>query len=140
MFTSVSNRSAAAYKRVDTETSVDGADAHKLVVLLFGALQQALGGAKLAMQRGDIPVKCKHISHAVRIFEEGLIAPLNLDAGGEVAANLQSLYRYCVKRLTHANMRNDVDAVDEVMGLVDTVADGWKQMGAKRARNPHSIS
>ena len=90
MFTSVSSRSASAYKRVGIETSVDNADPHKLVVLLFDALNQALGAARLAIQNGDVPAKCKHINHAVRIFEEGLIAPLNLQEGGDLAANLHS--------------------------------------------------
>jgi len=54
MFTSVSSRSAAAYKRASIEASVDMADPHQLVNLLFEALQRAIGSAKLAMQAGDV--------------------------------------------------------------------------------------
>lgn len=128
MFTSVNSRSASAYKRVGIETSVDNADPHKLVVLLFDALTQALGGARVSMQNGDIPAKCKHINHAVRIFEEGLIAPLNLEEGGELAANLQALYTYCVQRLTVANLKNDSLIIEEVQRVIEPVASGWKQM------------
>ncbi len=128
MFTSVSSRSASAYKRVGIETSVDNADPHKLVVLLFDALNQALGGARLAIQNGDVPAKCKHINHAVRIFEEGLIAPLNLQEGGELAANLHSLYTYCVQRLTIANIKNDINIIEEVQRVMEPVSSGWKQI------------
>ncbi|TAF72264.1 MAG: flagellar export chaperone FliS [Curvibacter sp.] len=128
MFTSVSSRSASAYKRVGIETSVDNADPHKLVVLLFDALNQALGGARLAIQNGDVPAKCKHINHAVRIFEEGLIAPLNLQEGGELAANLHSLYTYCVQRLTIANIKNDISIIEEVQRVMEPVSSGWKQI------------
>lgn len=128
MFASVSTRSAAAYKRVDVETSISTADPHKLVTLLFDALLRALGGARLAMQGGDIPLKGRQIGIAVRILEEGLIAPLNLEEGGELAANLQELYRYCVTRVTLANVRNDVAALDEVSRLIELVAGGWKQI------------
>ncbi|CAM8634562.1 FliS Flagellin-specific chaperone FliS [Comamonadaceae bacterium] len=128
MFTSVSSRSASAYKRVGIETSVDNADPHKLVVLLFDALNQALGGARLAIQNGDVPGKCKHINHAVRIFEEGLIAPLNLQEGGELAANLHSLYTYCVQRLTIANIKNDISIIEEVQRVMEPVSSGWKQI------------
>jgi flagellar protein FliS len=128
MFTSVSSRSASAYKRVGIETSVDNADPHKLVVLLFDALTQTLGSARLAMQSGDIPAKCKHISHAVRIFEEGLIAPLNLQEGGELAANLHDLYSYCVQRLTIANIRSDISIIEEVQRVIEPVSSGWKQI------------
>ena len=62
MFTSVSSRSASAYKRVGIETSVDNADPHKLVVLLFDALNQALGGARLAFRTVMFLPSCKHIT------------------------------------------------------------------------------
>nr|WP_315465650.1 flagellar export chaperone FliS [uncultured Rhodoferax sp.] len=131
MFTSVSNRSAAAYKRVDAETSVDAANPHKLVSLLFGALQQALASARIAMVAGDVQAKCKHISHAVRILEEGLIAPLDFENGGELAANLGALYDYCVRQLTLSNLRNDMALLDEVGELLADVASGWAQIGAQ---------
>jgi flagellar protein FliS len=131
MFTSVSARSASAYKRVGIETSVDNADPHKLVDLLFDALQQALGSGRLAMQNGDIPSKCKHINHAVRILEEGLIAPLNLEQGGDIAGNLSALYVYCVNRLTIANIKNDVTALEEVSRLIEPIASGWKQINGQ---------
>ncbi len=80
------------------------------------------------MLGGDIPVKGRQIGIAVRILEEGLIAPLNLEEGGELAANLQELYRYCVIRVTLANVRNEVAALDEVSRLIELVASGWKQI------------
>lgn len=128
MFTSVSSRSATAYKRVGIETAVDNADPHKLVVLLFDALNQALGAARIAIQAGDVPAKCKHINHAVRIFEEGLIAPLNLQDGGELASNLHALYTYCVQRLTIANLKSDIRIIEEVQHVMEPVSSGWKQI------------
>lgn len=128
MFTSVSSRSASAYKRVGIETSVDNADPHKLVVLLFDALQQTLGSARVAIQNGDVAAKCKHINHAVRIFDEGLIAPLNLEEGGELARNLYDLYNYCVQRLTIANIKSDASIIEEVQRVMEPVASGWKQI------------
>lgn len=131
MFTSVGFRSASAYKRVGIETSVDIADPHKLVAMLFDGLHQALGAGKAAMQRGDIAAKCKSINHAVRILDEGLKAPLNLEEGGELAANLDALYGYCIQRLTIANIKNDVAVLDEVSALIEQVASGWKQINGK---------
>ena len=128
MFTSVNNRSASAYKRASVEASVDMADPHQLVNLLFEALQRAIGAAKLHMQSGDIPNKCTQIGNAIRILEEGLQAPLDLEKGGEIAANLKSVYEYCVTRLVMANARNDMAALDEVHRLIEPIASGWKQI------------
>lgn len=131
MFTTVNSRSASAYKRASVEASVEMADPHQLVNLLFEALLRHIGGAKLAMQSGDIPTKCNQISYAIRILEEGLKAPLNLEQGGEIAANLNALYDYCVNRLVMGNARNDSDALDEVARLIDPIASGWKQIDGK---------
>jgi flagellar protein FliS len=128
MFTSVSARSAFAYKKASVDASVEMASPHQLVTLLFDALQRTLGAAKMAMQSGDISAKCNHISSAIRILEEGLIAPLDLAKGGELAANLKRLYEYCVERLVFANAKNDAALLDEVKQLIEPVASGWKQI------------
>jgi flagellar protein FliS len=131
MFKSVNSRSAAAYKRVGLETTVDQADPHQLVDLLFEALLQSVGTARIAMARGDIVVKCEQIVKAVRIIDEGLKPALNLEQGGEIATNLNDLYAFCVMRLTHANLRNDDAALGDVLRVIAPLAQGWKQIGGQ---------
>lgn len=128
MFTSVSARAASAYRRVAAETSVQTATPQQLVELLFDALLQAIANARGALARGDIETKGQAIGKAVRIIEEGLKAGLNLREGGDIAANLHSLYGYSVTRLTHANLRNDDQALEEVRGLIEPLAQSWKQI------------
>lgn len=129
MFTQHDAKSASAYRRVGVETSVGQANPHDLVLMLFDGLLQALGTARGAMQRGDIKNKGKQIMAAVRILEEGLKCGLNLEQGGELAANLNELYSYCVVRLTQANARNDESALAEVVRLIEPLANGWRQIG-----------
>lgn len=131
MFTSVTTRAASAYKRVGIETSVDGADSHQLINLLFDAVLQALGATRDAMRRKDIAAKGQAICKAVRILDEGLKGTLNEEDGGEVAANLGKLYEYCCTRLTQANLNNDDAIVAEVQRLIEPVASAWKLIGAK---------
>ncbi len=128
MYTSVNMRSANAYRTVGVETAVSGADPHKLVCLLYQALMQSLGAAKLSLQAGDIAGKGKAISRAVRLIEEGLKAGLNDAKGGELAVNLRGLYDYCIVVLSEANLRNDVKKVDEVIQLVQPVAQAWSDI------------
>ena len=132
MFTSVSSRSAAAYKRASIESSVDMADPHQLVTLLFEALQRAIGSAKLCIQAGDIAGKCKHIGNAINILEEGLIAPLDEEKGGEIAKNLKAVYDYCERQLLLANLKSDISKLDEVSRILEPVIDGWKQIKGER--------
>ena len=129
MFSPRSSKSASAYRQVSVQTSVDQATPHNLVEMLFDGLLVAVGSARAAMQRGDIKSKCTQTIIAVRILEEGLKSALNLDQGGELAANLDRLYGYCVLRLTQANARNDDDALAEVARLIEPLAKSWKQIG-----------
>jgi flagellar protein FliS len=128
MFTPVSMRSVNTYKSVGLETSVTGANPHQLVSLLFDALQQSLASAKAAILSGDIATKGRSISRAVRILEEGLKAGLDAQRGGELAANLRTVYDYCILKTTEANLRNDATMIDEVVRLIHPVSDGWNQI------------
>jgi flagellar secretion chaperone FliS len=107
---------------------VQGADPHHLVGLLFDALLQAIATARGAMDRGDTATKGVAIGKAVRLIEEGLKAGLNLEQGGDVAANLRGLYGYSVQRLTHANLRNDPAALEEVTQLIEPLAQAWAKI------------
>lgn len=131
MFTSVSSRSASAYQRVSVETAVSQASPHQLVNLLLEGLLKNIGAARAALKRGDIAAKCKQITLAVRIIDEGLKPALNLELGGDLAANLNGLYGYCSLRLTEANLRNDDVALTDVLRVIEPLADGWKQIGGQ---------
>lgn len=128
MFTPVNMRSANAYRTVSVETAVAGADAHKLIDMLYEALLQSIGAAKLSLQSQDLAAKGKAIGRAVRLIEEGLKASLDSNQGGELAANLRSLYDYCIVRLSEANLHSDAAALDEVATLIRPVADAWKEI------------
>jgi flagellar protein FliS len=140
MFTSASSRAAAAYKRVATDTSVQGADPHQLVTMLFDALLQSLARARGALESGDIAAKGMAIGKAVRILEEGLKAGLNMGQGGDLAQNLRGMYDYSIMRLTQANLRNDAAALAEVVALIEPVADSWKQIKAGGIPNAQPAS
>ncbi len=133
MFIPVNMRSASAYKNVGIETAVSQADPHQLVKLLYDALLQSLGAAKLSMQANDIPGKGRALGKAVRLIEEGLKAGLNVEKGGDLAKNLRDLYDYCTVVLTEANLRNDIKKVDEVVGLVQPLAQAWGAIKSEAA-------
>jgi flagellar protein FliS len=134
MFTSVGFRStsasASAYQRVSVETAVSEASPHQLVSLILDGFLQAVGAARVALARGDVATKGRQIGRAVRMIDEALKPALNLEKGGEIAANLNGLYGFCVLRLTHANLKNDDAALAEVLRVMEPIAQGWKQMGA----------
>ena len=135
MYIPVSSRAASAYRQVGVQSVVDGATPHMLIKMLFDGLIQSLNEARGAIERGQIEEKGRHLSKAVRILDEGLKGALNPAQGGELAGNLNALYSYCTQRLTLANLRGDVQMVEEVLSLIEPVAQGWNDMaGGSGAR------
>ena len=131
MYTSPSSRmsGASAYQQVGVNSQVMGASPHGLISLLFAELRKCLVGAKAAMQSKDVPVKVRLMAKSARLIDEGLMSSLDVQAGGELAGNLHRLYSYSLMRLTQANVSNDVAMVDEVLGLLAPVMDGWDEIG-----------
>ena len=128
MFSPANARAMSAYRQVGVQSMVDSASPQQLIKILFDGLLASINAARGAIERGDINEKVRHIGKAVRILQEGLLGALDREKGGELAGNLASLYEYCTTRLTLANARNDASMVDEVAGLVSTVAQGWNEI------------
>jgi flagellar protein FliS len=76
------------------------------------------------MERNDTSRKGEHISWAISIVN-GLQASLDKNQGGEIATNLDSLYDYIALRLVTANAQNDSSMLDETIGLMRTIKEGW---------------
>lgn len=121
----------ASYRRMDLESDVLGADPHRLIVLLFDGAEAALTRAQACLAAKDINGKSDALVKAIEIINDGLVASLNLESGGELAGNLKSLYDYMVSRLIHANVHMDPVAVSEVQKLLGEIAGAWREMGIK---------
>ena len=127
MFNSVASRSAAAYQRVSLETAVSPTNMEQMVPLLFDGLLLSLKMAQSAMGRGDHADKGERLFQAVRILNDGLVAALDLDNGGPMAAKLKGLYEHCARRLIYAQLKDDTAAVAEVVSLIKPLAQSWRQ-------------
>jgi flagellar protein FliS len=99
--------------------------------MLFDGFNEAVSQAQGALASGNIELKGRAISRAVRIVDEGLKAPLDLQAGGELAKDLRDLYAYVTVRLTHANLQNDEAAVDECQRLLRPIHSAWSAIGGQ---------
>jgi flagellar protein FliS len=132
-----SARGTQAYAQIGVESAVMSASPHQLIVLLFDGALSALVRARLFMQQGELAAKGEALSKAINIIDNGLKAGLDNEQGGEIAENLSSLYDYMIRRLMLANLRNDVEAIEEVEGLLTNIADAWKQISPlNAAREP----
>ena len=123
------NNAISAYQRIGVETSVESADPHKLILMLFEGAQEALAKARMHMQHNEIAEKGQMISKAIMIIDHGLKASLDMNAGGDLAIKLQTLYDYMTHRLLVANIQNNLEIVNEVNKLLSELYGAWKEIG-----------
>ena len=126
----------AAYRSTAVHSGVDGADPHRLVVMMMdGALERIVAASGMMKNGGGIE-KAQLLNRAVAIIDE-LRNSLNLKAGGAIAANLDSLYEYMCARLMQANAANRPEWLDEVSRLLGEIRAAWFSLPAQsRPTNP----
>lgn len=123
-----SSNPSAAYAQVGVETGVSSASPHKLILMLFDGAIMALGSATRHIGEKNIAAKGQDISKAIDIISNGLRVSLNLEAGGELADRLLALYDYMTVRLLHANLHNDLPAIEEVSRLLGELRSAWQEI------------
>ncbi|MHC4259300.1 MAG: flagellar export chaperone FliS [Planctomycetota bacterium] len=97
----------------------------RLIVLLY---EGAIKFMKLAVKELEVhnyEAKGRYINKAQDIITE-LNAVLDVDAGGEIAANLRKLYLFMNDRLSQANTKRDPQMIREVITLMEELNQGWK--------------
>ncbi len=111
-----------AYKRTEIST----ANQEKLILMLYD------GAIKFLKQAGDNmePRKYDMVNNSIirsqDIITELMLA-LNMEEGGEVAANLFNLYAYMKKRLLEANIAKSSDMLEEIISLLQQLYQAWEQ-------------
>ena len=120
----LNKRAANAYRNVKVSSAVPYADSVQLIQMLFDGLIASLSDAEGHFERKDIKGKNESIGKANKIII-GLQSALDFEKGKELAQNLSELYDYCIRRLLKANIRNDVEGIVEVKGLMKEISDAW---------------
>jgi len=116
-----------SYRRIATQTAPPG----QLVLMLFDGALSALDRALLGFGFTDIAERNSaihnNIQHALDIIRE-LNSSLDLEAGGELASTLRSLYSYFERRLIATNLKKSRQGIDEVIPMLKGLRDAWFQM------------
>ncbi len=115
----------SAYRR----GQVGSAGPLRIVVLLYeGAIQSC----RTARDRFDEPqTRGESLGRAHRIVSE-LIASLDHEKGGEIAINLERLYRFVLDSITQANVEGDRDALRPVIRALETLLSGWREIESRK--------
>lgn len=125
MYASPRDYGIRQYAQVNVSSGVEGASPHRLVQMLMEGALQRIAQAKGAIERQDIELKGRAIGKAIDIIGQGLQSVLDKDQGGELAEHLDALYGYMIDQLFAANLRNDVEKLNEVATLLKEIKSAW---------------
>ncbi len=115
-----------AYK----ETQIKTADSLKLIVMLYDGAIKFLNGALEFLKEKRYDRVNTNIIKAQDIIAE-LLLSLDLENGGEIAKNLQSLYLYMNKRLLEGNISKKPEPIQEVIKLLSNLREAWYELSKR---------
>lgn len=115
------------YAQVSAHNRVAAADPQKLILMLMDGALERIAGARGCIERKDVGGKAQLLNRATQIIGE-LRASLDLSKGAQMAANLDNLYDYMIRRLLQSNLQNTVAGLDEVAKLMREIRGAWAQL------------
>jgi flagellar protein FliS len=89
-----------------------------ILLLLLETASMDLKKARMGIEEKNPKLKGESISRAMGILNE-LDCALDHDAAKEMSDNLSRLYHFAMDRLTVANLKNDVTALDEAARVLE---------------------
>lgn len=114
-----------AYK----QNTINMASKEQLLLMLVDGAVKYTKIAKLAIEKRDIQTAHKELTRVQDIFTE-LMSTLDMNLG-EMAENLFNLYDFIKRQLVQANMKKDVQIIDETLPLIEEVRDMWYEVSKK---------
>jgi flagellar secretion chaperone FliS len=116
-----------SYRKVATQTATPG----QLVLMLYdgaiGFLERGLVGfAQTDPLEFNLTIN-NNILRAQAIINE-INSRLDMERGGEIAANFRRLYNYLLVRLNEANRKKKREPLDEVLTHLRGLRDSWAEM------------
>jgi flagellar protein FliS len=127
-----SRRALKLYETVGYEATIEFADQHALVGLLFRAMMESLSDSERYLLARQYQTKGKALGKAQEILH-ALRSTLDFNQGGELAKDLDAIYEYCLRLLVRAHVDNDVDKLREARELLGRLESAWALIPAKLA-------
>ncbi len=104
----------------------------RLVTMLYDRAITLLHDAVGAIEAGDIVRRWVANSKATAVVGE-LWQAVDMDAGGEIAENLNRLYGFMVMRLTMVDTENSAQAAREVIDLLEPLRRSWNELAERES-------
>jgi flagellar protein FliS len=107
------------------QTDILTADPKRLIILCYEGAIQGLNLARAKYLSKEYEAKGKAIQKVLDILGE-LREALDFEKGGEIANHLDSLYSFMVRHILKADLKRNVDALDQVVVMLEELKSAWE--------------
>jgi len=102
----------------------------RLIVLLYDAAIEGLDDAIAAIADGDIEGRFMATARTAEIVDR-LHSALDMELGGEIAANLDQIYVAVISQLPVLNLKNDPEIARKLIALLAPLRASWAELDAR---------
>ena len=113
-------------------TQILTADPAKIVLMLLDGAMNFLERAAVNGDESNFPEKTKYLDKAYNIIIE-LLASLDYEAGGDIAANLREIYIFLSREIKKADLENDTKKMRECKAVLTNIRDAWAGIAKNNA-------
>ena len=124
------------YKRSNTyqEIAVQTSSPTQLVVMLYEGGIRFLRQSVEAIESNDLNRKRQSIDRAMAVIQH-LQGTLDMERGGDVAAELDKLYTYISTKILEGSGKLQIAPLEEAIKLLTVLHSGWEEV-AKKEQEP----
>ena len=94
------------------------------VAMLFDKAISCLNDAIRAIEAGDIEARWRANKRAMEIVEY-LWTTLDMEKGGEIAANLEKLYHFLLTKMPDIDLHNNAQTARDAIGILEPLRRSW---------------
>lgn len=131
-------KSAKAYAATDSLTGVNGANPGQLIVLVYERTFDHLKLAKKALEAGEYGIE--PFTKAHDLIQQGLLACLDYESGGDVAKSLGAVYEWSLREILSARIAKSPEKVQAVLDVLTPLYEAWLNLAPKEMNNQLSVA
>lgn len=125
---------ASSVTKLYKETSLTTMDTGRLILICYDSALEYLNMALFGIENRKYEKKYEGLTKAFKAIAV-LLDSLDYNQGGDVAQNLDTFYRYILKKILDIDISKNKEELKKIIEYVTIMRDAWKEALGKKEGN-----
>jgi len=121
------------YKDTAVQSAVLGASGNDLIILIYQRIIDCLNKGKYEIEKSGYAIETLNSAHD--LIQQGLLASLNYERGGEIAQNLAAIYEWSLREVIIARIEKSPHKIQEIIDVLTPLYEAWESLNEKNQFN-----